>query len=385
IVLPLFLALYDYARKRDIKLLRIKDYIPYIVIAVAYLILRSLVLKGGGGGGASRELYFDSTFLQLLNIFPLLIGYFIKLILPFGLSPSYIFSPVASLFEAKAIVSIIISIILVLFLWKNRKAKPLLWLLAALVVVPILPTFYQLFYDPDIYYVSMPSDRYLYMPSVGFALLAGMLLFYLSKRFFAHKTGAPLLIIFLIVALIYTLGPIQRSKMWRDDMTLWTQSRAQNPDNFFPHYMLAELYVDRGLTREALKEMEAVVRLRPGFASGHHRLGLLYYSMGVTGKALGEFNQVIKTNPESRDAHYNIGVINLEHGFTADAIIEFKAALNASVTIEEKVKVENYLAGAYITAGDYEKAKAEIARTLKLDPSNATALALRARIKELKE
>jgi TonB family protein len=60
------------------------------------------------------------------------------------------------------------------------------------------------------------------------------------------------------------------------------------------HYALGLAYYGSGTFRDAAKEFEEVVRLKPDFASAHYGLGLSYYELGDTRSAKKEENILLK-------------------------------------------------------------------------------------------
>lgn len=374
VVLPVFLALYDLADGNGKRNFKFKNYVLYLVVAVAYMLLRSIAL----GGGAVRELYVKDPVLQLATIFPLLAGYFQKLLLPVNLSPSYPLRYAGSLFDPVVIASILIVAVVTALLWRYARRTPALRLIAGIIILPIMPTFYQLFYDPDVYFVSMPSDRYLYLPSVGFAMLVALGLARVSM-FWQFKRGAgavTAIVLSLMIVVPYAVASASRSKIWKDDLALWTRAKADYPNNYFPRYMLAEIYAERGVLEKARDEAIEVVRLRPALASAHHRLGLIYHALGMVDEALAEFKEVLRTHPENRDAHYNVGLIYLWRGRPDEAIMELTAAVESSVNTSGANRARVALGRAYMGAGRTKEAEHALKETLRLDPTDKEARAL---------
>jgi tetratricopeptide (TPR) repeat protein len=371
IVLPILLALFDLTATGE-RRLKLRAYVPYLVVAALYLTLRSLAL----GGGTARELYIKDPLLQLAAIFPLLAGYFQKLVLPINLSPSYPFEYAGSLFEPGVVVSFLIVLFLTIALWRLARKNPVLWFLSGVIVLPILPTFYQLFYDPDVYFVSMPSDRYLYLPSVGFAMLLSATISRISTQALKERAMATIMVVAIITTALYAWSSASRSAVWKDDLTLWTRAKADYPENYFPRYMLAEIYAESGALEKALDETLEVVRLRPELAAARHRLGLIYHSLGMVDKALAEFKEVLKTHPESRDAHYNVGLIYLWRGSALEAVPELEAAVAYSPSTAGANRARVALARAYMASGRTNDAEHALKETLRLDPDDAEAKAL---------
>ncbi|MEE9542358.1 MAG: tetratricopeptide repeat protein, partial [Thermodesulfobacteriota bacterium] len=367
LILPLIVVIYDYSTREGFRGLRVKRYIPYIVVGVLYLVLRGLALEGA----PSRELYTVNPVMQVLNVFPVLILYFLKLIWPVKLSPFYVYELSYSFFEAKIYLSAVAIAVLAFILWKLRRAYPEVILYAAIIVVPLLPTFYLLFNDPGVDHFSLPSDRYLYLSSVGFAFLLSFIYMRLAERFDGRK-----IILWALVVLIflYSVGTFSRTFAWRNDKSLWESAVRDYPGNYYAHYALSGVYMEDGRRDEALREALLVKELRPVYPAVNHRLGLLYFSLGDEVLAEVEFREVLKTNPENRDAHYNLGVIYLGQRQWKRAALELEASLKNAGDDHWKVRIINSLAIALAGGGEIDKGILHLNEALKLEPKNKETL-----------
>jgi tetratricopeptide (TPR) repeat protein len=367
LILPLIMVAYDYGARDGFKGLRLKRYIPYALVGILYLILRGLALEGT----PSRELYLVSPVMQALNLFPVLMLYFWKLVLPIKLSPFYVYELTYSLVAYKIYLSIVAVIILGLILWKAKKAFPEIILFTAIIIVPLLPTFYLLFNDPSVDHFSLPSDRYLYLSSVGFALFAGFIYMRLAERL----EGSNIVIYAVILLLIlYSTGTIVRTFAWRDNKSLWENAVKNHPQNYYAHYALSGVYMEEGRSKEALREALYVKEIRPVYPAVSHRLGLLYFSLGETGKAAQEFQDVLKTEPTNADARFNLGVIYMGKREWRRAVVEFSASLENTGDEGRRVKIINSLAVALAGGGNIEGALERLDEAKEIDPKNPETL-----------
>ena len=85
------------------------------------------------------------------------------------------------------------------------------------------------------------------------------------------------------------------------------KSLATNIDNPRAHYLLAELFRQRGSAGDqeaAEKEYQNTVDLEPSFADAHRGLGLLDYKKGRTDLAREHFKRYLALNPAAKDRAY---------------------------------------------------------------------------------
>ncbi|MBU1108895.1 MAG: tetratricopeptide repeat protein [Candidatus Riflebacteria bacterium] len=77
--------------------------------------------------------------------------------------------------------------------------------------------------------------------------------------------------------------------------------RSKNP---FP-YDIDILFDDALLLKEAIRQMESVLRAEPGYADLHFKLGMAYRKMGRKEEALASFKKALQINPNMHLArHY---------------------------------------------------------------------------------
>lgn len=354
IVLPVVLCVYDYVDERErFRTAHLKRYIPYFAIVGLYLLLRLNARVGIG----QTETGLAVTFAQILtNVPALFMQYIWTLLIPVNLNVYHAFSPILSLSSWKAVFPFILTLGFVgLFVvaWKRIRAMvlPLCFL-----TLPLLPALYF----PA---VHLPfAERYLYLPSVGFA----MILSYLAVSVVANRSGKAKLGIAVVtttVILFYSVGAIKRNAVWESEFTLWTDATKKSPDQAMPYHNLGKALESMGRVDEAIEQYRIGLGLpsSPSVASmGHNNLGFSYQLKGDLDRAIAHYLTAIRfyptetrvrTNlavayievgrideateqlrivtqirPNDAIAHYNLGVVYDMKGLSADALNEFQMA-----------------------------------------------------------
>lgn len=350
VTLPVMLLAYDcLIEKRIAPLSRLAGrYAPYLIVGLAYCIVRWIVL----GSFAPINRHPDlSTWQCLLNIFPLAAQYGFKLLVPVNLSAMYDFNPVKSLTETRALLSTgaVLAGAAGSYL-VARKSRTVAFGLA-LTVIPLLPAFY-------IRSIPYPfAERYLYLPSVGCALIIAGLI---SK--YAHKSAVSrgLAVVLPIVITLYLAGTVMRNRVWKDNYTLWSDTVQKAPNNatvhcnlgdalkargrigeaieqitiatqLAPHTeyfrILGDAYYRAGDRREALKQYEKAVSLEPSNAMAQNNLGSLYGELGDTANAITHLEAAIRQKPGQADSRYNLGMAYRDAGMIGKAAEQFEAAV----------------------------------------------------------
>src|SRR5271166_5836582 len=73
---------------------------------------------------------------------------------------------------------------------------------------------------------------------------------------------------------------LSRAKSWDDAITNYRKALEIEPNDSVTHYNLALALKYKGDTREALKEFQSAVKLRPKWAEAHYGLGAVWYDLG---------------------------------------------------------------------------------------------------------
>ena len=114
------------------------------------------------------------------------------------------------------------------------------------------------------------AERYLYLPSVGFACIAALAWAWCDSRQPRLAIAAGTLVV--CAAAWQTIA---RNSDWHDDFTLLSMTVQQSPSAGILHNNLAGAYVDRDDLDGALAEERLAVQFEPRSAPFHKNLGLL--------------------------------------------------------------------------------------------------------------
>ena len=402
VVFPLIVFVYEYIRRGENFGGAMKKALPSASIVTLYLVLRFFVARvEPGPKGAEFPLVL---FLSMLKAFWL---YCLKLVWPVGLS-AYIQNPyLPSLLRPVSILLIMISLLLVVCLWRIWRSRPALAFAGAAFLVSFLPM-------SNVIRISAPSDmgfpmaeRFLYLPSVFFLLFAAGFL----RREISSRTA--LLFGLSAVALCWGLITFQRNRVWSDDGVLFRAALVKSPDAPLLLVNLGRYYCRRGLYEEgidALERAEEVQRETAGDADPNYMndLAVAYRLAGRREDARRVLLQARYRGRPLSSLEYNRGMVLLEEGRLADARRAFLRALDmrphsidawaglgrtfqaegryddaassyreALALFPDSAELHNRLGMLYREEGEYAKALEEYADALRLDSRHAPARANR--------
>lgn len=135
------------------------------------------------------------------------------------------------------------------------------------------------------------AERYLYLPSVAFAWIAGMAWDWFATRQLRLTIAAGILIV--CAAAWQT---VNRNPDWHDDFRLLSVTVRQSPTAGILHNNLAGAYLDRNDLDHALAEERLAVQYEPRSAPFHKNLGLLLMARDP-GAAIPDFEEARKLDP----------------------------------------------------------------------------------------
>jgi tetratricopeptide (TPR) repeat protein len=116
-------------------------------------------------------------------------------------------------------------------------------------------------------------DRYLYLPSVGLAIIAGV---WFSKLRFT----APRIVAACAIALALCWGTRSDLRIWQDETSLFRRAVETAPQNPFAMNNLADAYLTTHHEAEALPLLERVIAMRPDDRQGYLNMSRYYRQTG---------------------------------------------------------------------------------------------------------
>lgn len=363
LTLPLLLVVYDYCQApHSFRPLRyIKRYLPFLATAVIYLVLRMMVMSSFAPVKRHSSL---NAYEYFINIFPLFSRYIEKLILPLNLKVYYVFHPISSLLTFVGAVSLVATLIYIAAAWLTARKNKLIFFNLMFIVIPLLPVLYIPALGENTF-----TERYLYLPSVGFVFLIAQLVNRLCKQ---KPQSTPLLLAaVLTVAFLYSGLTVTRNMAWKNELTLWLDAVEKSPDGVLPHNQLANAYLERGDTARALEQYRLALQINPDFADTYTNIGLIYSQLGLIQQAVEYYEKALNLKPASPEGHNNIGVAYLRLGMFDKAESSFLESLKLN---RQQPGVYNNLGDAYEKMGLVDKAIGQYQRALQIQEDNAEAL-----------
>ena len=368
VAFPFIAVFYDILakrfKKRDLLILTI-----YILILALYIFMRlrsfsNITPIDISSGSGSPSLNADNPgfqlYLESVKILICSLGVYIgKLLAPFSFN-AYI--PEVSTKTVDLISSIVITAaVAVVFITSLIRRYYILSLSIFITVITLGPS---LLISVMSIAATPLAERYLFIPSIGYALFTGYVFFVLSKKIGLRVTYIPLV---LLLAL-YLYFNVDRQTIWKDRLSFW-QETSRNSIYAFPHSNYALALEDSGNDEKAFFAYS--VALNPEIIDSDHgraitanNLALLYIKNEQFQEAEATLRRALELSPNFSKTFYNLGLINFIKGEVTGSEKAYETALDyvnkASVTRRKNPKLNLLKAKILIGLGQTDAAMKEI-------------------------
>lgn len=292
---------------------------PFAAVVAVYSVCRTTVMSGGPEPAPSV-----SVLTVLLTIPRLFWFYVLKLVWPTGLSafynPMYVERPdfVGLVLPALLMAGVVGA----LWLWWRRSrdrtgiAFAALWLL--LILAPAL-------YVRAFLYGEAAHDRYLYLPSAGFAVLAAIGLRHVACRL--GWSASRYMVAAAILATPLAAMAFSQQIFWASDVLLYGRGVAVAPKNDTVRNNLGRAIADLGRYDKAEAVLTDLVKTAPGNWQAHYNLGYVYYRTNRFADAEAQFMRATEIYSRSADVHLYLGLAQFRLGKLDSADREMRAAI----------------------------------------------------------
>ncbi len=225
---------------------------------------------------------------------------------------------------------------------------------------------------------DVAHDRYLYLPSVGFSIIAALALSHFNigrARFFgqsAAKVGLALALVGLL-----GLGTLGQSVYWADELSLYSHSYGIAPNNNSAATSLAAVADARGFHSAAIKLYKQVLDRSPKFWRANVNLAYTYYELGQLEEAERYFTRSIEADPVDGNQYLFLGLTRMRLGRLEEA----QAAIRRALEVRPGGPDYHFALGVILeTQGKLGGAREEFKAELANHPNHAAA---QARIAEI--
>ena len=323
IILPLVLLLLDYWKGRPLKWKPVTEKIPFFLLSLVFGIITVRVQAVDAIAGLDIWPLWARFFFACYTI----MIYTIRFVFPYPLSAFHPYPSLESLGLPIYLSPLFITALLVL-LWLKRRDKLFVFSIIFFVVNLVLVV--QLVSIG----LTIVSERYTYMPYIGLAFLAAMLLNkYLNSSKASWVKATP-----FVIGIIFGIISFQRTKVWENGDTLWTDvikhyPNAATPRSNHANYLKAMAVRPENKSRQnellqkALDESSMAIKIKPTHAKAYENRQNVYLLLEKYPLAMADADMLLKFEPQNSHAYYTKAVAYMRSNKPDSALVNFDKSL----------------------------------------------------------
>lgn len=205
-----------------------------------------------------------------------------------------------------------------------------------------------------------------YLPSFGFFFLLVYLVYWLTWK--NLKTiGISILALVIMVNSVLTY---LRNNVWRDEITLTTDSIKKSPGKARPYNNRGDALVDLKKYEEAYNDFSKAISIDPDFSMSYYNRGNLYKIQKKYDLAIADYNAAINLQNDFDKAYNNRGSVYKEINRLDEAIADFDRAISLNPDYH---MAYNNRGSVYILQKQYQRAIEDLDQAIALKRDFAEA------------
>lgn len=306
----------------------------YFAVLALYLLQRHAAL---GAFGSTYDAYAPGALGAVALPLSILGGYALKLVFPLRLSGEYDASVPDSFTDLHVIAGLVVLAAIIYGVIRYRR-RPDVVLGASIFLFGLGPV------ANLIPIGEISAERFLYFPSLGFALVAGGIFSSaMVRRSYTWREAAgngyiawpgmkpslagKLVLLFVVVLAVFGARTIMRNADWKNEEILFAKTAQATPTSARAHLNVGNVARRQGRLPEAIAAYNQALRIDPGYPDALSNLAGILASQGRIDDALPLIQRALETAPDNIPLLNNLGSIYFQKGRVSEAAELFERSL----------------------------------------------------------
>ena len=365
--LPLLMLLMDYwplRRMKHLGLQAFREKIPFFVIgAISAVITYISQIRTVG-------------IVQSVEVGPLRIPWIIchniifypyKMLWPTNLSSHYPFPMPFGLSHPMVLAGLIGTCILIILVVISLRFTPGPLVGCLFFFIAILPTMQIIGFSKVI-----ASDKFAYLPSVGFLILLTSFLCWFCNTHTKVKTLSRSIVLAVVVLGLASAESVATRRYlvhWRDSVSLYQHMLLLAPNAMSVHNNLGVALARRGDSEQALEHFSAVIEMDPTDFDGQFNTARTLTTLGKLDQAIEHYKQALRIKPYKVKTYTSLGFVLGQQGKLQEAVALYHRGLDFGPA---DAPLRCNLGVALIRLGRLDEAVSELKKSLELSPDLKT-------------
>ncbi len=325
------------------------------VMTLLYFAIRWMVLRTPIGQPATPL----SLPAALFTIPAIVLRYLRMLLLPYGMSAffnsDYVSTP--SLVNFFLPLVVVVAILFALDYWARRTRTPEIAFAATWIFIGMLPVLNLRMMQAD----DFIHIRFLYLSSIGFALLVAIAL-----KQLLHQPKLRLAAGLALAGILATSNAAQLNH-WRDNLSLYHRGVAIAPRNPVPKTNLASEYIRAGRDNDALPLLDDVLRTHPNFWTANYNRGSIAYKQQDWPATVAYMDRAITNHGLEVDAYVYRGFALMRLGHLDQA----EQSVRQAIVLRPRAHAYHFVLGLILRQEQrWNDALAAFEEELKINPND---------------
>jgi tetratricopeptide (TPR) repeat protein len=283
----------------------LRESAPYILLSLVYIGIRYRVL----GGFAHPTI--SIRWMEVPLTWPSVLWFYSKhLLLPVHLSEFYSLNYVSNFSVSLVALPLLFLLVfgVALYFLIRILPKRAAFFALALILFPLLPVL-------DLRSLTIGDivhDRYLYLPSAGFALCLSLGIAALRSQMATRQRVIVPALLTATAFAVFAALILTQQKQWANDILLYSEGVKSAPDNPTVRDNLANALLAAKQPERAIPLYLEVIKKNPNFWRSNYNLGVAYYQTGNASAAEQSLQRAILIDNRDSDQYIFLALADLQ-------------------------------------------------------------------------